>query len=228
MFKPKNQNFIIPQREHARLAGNIAIYWGNKNFDVPRIPLHSVTKGITFHQNGYKPFDTYPVKEMDDDTLINVFKNDFNVQMSDTNAELISMFHQLRLISKRLTTKPSDKFEKLRKEFEVAIKEKLPSSKYSKDDFLWADRITNLCDRISFNFSFGEEMAESISVYPKVGSGDIIEIKQLLKDEHTIELENWPFSTKQIRNVVIAYESEGYPKLLRPVLLEFRLLPKRK
>ena len=64
-------------------------------------------------------------------------------------------------------------------------------------------------------------MAESISVYPKVGSGDIIEIKQLLKDEHTIELENWPFSTKQIRNVVIAYESEGYPKLLRPVLLEF-------
>ena len=165
---------------------------------------------------------------MDDDTLINVFKNDFNVQMSDTNAELISMFHQLRLISKRLTTKPSDKFEKLRKEFEVAIKEKLPSSKYSKDDFLWADRITNLCDRISFNFSFGEEMAESISVYPKVGSGDIIEIKQLLKDEHTIELENWPFSTKQIRNVVIAYESEGYPKLLRPVLLEFRLLPKRK
>ena len=225
MFKAKKRNLIIPQREHARLAGNISIYWGNKIFDLPNIPLHSVVKGITFHQNGFSLLDTYPVKEMDDDTLLNVLKNDFNVQMSDGEAGLINMFHQFRLVSKRLITKPSEKFGELQKEFKIAIENKLRSSKYSKNDFLWADRITNLCDRISFNFSFGEEIAETIPVYPKVGSEKEIEIKQLLKDENTIELDNWPFSSKEIKNVVIAYESEGYPKLLKPVLLEFILLP---
>src|SRR3990167_6523418 len=121
MFKPKNRNLIIPQREHARLAGNIAVYWGNTDFDRPTIPLNSVVKGITFHQNGYDLVDTHPVKEMDDDTLINVFRNDFNVQMSDKNAELVNMFHQFRLVSKRLITKPSEKLGKLQKEFEIAI-----------------------------------------------------------------------------------------------------------
>lgn len=228
MFKAKKTNLIIPQREHARLAGNIAIYWGNKIFDLPKIPLHSVVKGITFHQNGYDLLDTYPVKEMSDATLLNVFRNDFNVQMSNREAELINMFHQFRLVSKRLTIKPSEKFEKLQKEFEIAIENKLTSSKYSKGDFLWVDRITNLCDRISFNFSFGEETVETIPVYPKTESEEKIEIKHLLIDKNTIELDNWPFSSKQIRNVVIAYENKGYPKLLKAVLLEFRLIPKGK
>lgn len=165
---------------------------------------------------------------MDDDTLINVFRDDFNVQMSDREAELINMFHQFRLVSKRLKTKPSEKFEKLQKDFEIGIENKLTSSKYSKDDFLWADRITNLCDRISFNFSFGEDIVEPISVYPKVGSDEKIEIRQLLRDKSTIELDSWPFSSKEIRNVVIAYENENYPKLLKTVLLEFRLLPERR
>lgn len=228
MFKPKNRNLIISQREHARLAGNIAVYWGNRSFDLPKIPLQSVVKGITFHQNGYNLLDTYPVKEMDDYTLLNVFKNDFNVQMSDKEAELINMFHQFRLVSKRLITKPSDKFKKLQKDFKIAIENKLTSTKYNKGDFLWADRITNLCDRISFNFSFGEEITEIIPVYPQVGSEEKVEIKQSLSEENTIELDNWPFSSKEIKNVVIAYESAGYPKLLKAVLLEFRLLPKRK
>lgn len=228
MFKPRNRSLIIPQREHARLAGNIAVYWGNERFHLPRIPLSTVIKGITFHQNGYELIDTHPVIEMSDDTLVKVLRNDFNVQMSDIEAELISMFHQFRLVSKRLITKPSEEFVKLQKEFEIAIENKLARSKYSKGDFLWADRITNLCDRISFNFSFGEEITEIIPIYSKVGSEEKVEIKQTLKGENTIELDKWPFSSKQIRNVVIAYESEDYPKTLRPVLLEFKLIPKRK
>ncbi len=232
MFKPINQDLVIPQREHARLAGNIAVYWGNKDFDSPIIPFHSVVRGITFHQNGYDLLDTYPVKEMDEDTLVGVFRNDFSVQVSDIEAELINMFHQFRLVSKRLITKPSETFENLQKEFEIAIENKLTRSKYSKADFLWADRITNLCDRISFNFSFGEKITETIPVYPKVGSEEKLEIVQSLKDANTIILDKWPFSSKQIRNVVVAYESKGYPKTLRPVLLEFlleyRLSQKRK
>lgn len=101
---------IIPQREHARLAGNIAVYWGNKDFELPKLALYAVVKGITFHQNGYDLLDTYPVKEMDDDTLLHVLKNDFDVHMSDREAELINMFHQFRLVSKRLVAKPSEKF----------------------------------------------------------------------------------------------------------------------
>lgn len=224
MFKPKNRNLIITQREHARLAGNIAVYWGNENFNLPRIPLSSIVEGITFHQNGYDLLDTYPVKEMDEDTLIKVFERDFNVLMSNTEAELVDMFHQFRLVSKRLATKPSEKFESLQKNFEAAIKNKLSHSKYEKRDFIWADRIINLCDRISFNFSFGEKITEIIPVYPKIGSEEKIEIKQSLMDKDTIELDNWPFSSKEIKSIVIAYKKEGYPKMLTPVLLEFKLI----
>ena len=170
MFKPKNKNLIIPQREHARLAGNIAVYWGNKDFDLPKIPLRQIVKGITFHQNGYGLFDIHPVKEMDEDTLVDVFRNDFSVDMEDIESELINMFHQFRLISKRLSMKPSKKFERLQKEFETTIKKKLTLSKYGEKDFLWADRITNLCDRISFNFCFGEKIREVVPIYPKIES----------------------------------------------------------
>lgn len=228
MFKPKNQNLIIPQREHARLAGNIAVYWGNKDFDSPKIPLHSVTRGITLHQNGYDLLDTYPVKEMDENTLVGVFRNDFSVQISDREAELINMFHQFRLVSKRLITKPSEKFEKLQKEFEIAIENKLTRSKHSKDDFLWADRITNLCDRISFNFCFGEKIIEAVPVYSKIGLEKKVEIIQSLRDEKTIELDHWPFSSGEIKNVIIAYKNEDYPEVLTPVLLEFRLIQRSK
>lgn len=225
MFTYKSKNLVIPQREHARLAGNIAVYWGNKHFDLPRIPLSTVVKGITFHQNGYDTFDINPVGEMSEDILYRVFENDFNVDMKDQNAELVNMFHQFRLVNGKVKREGSEKFKKLKEEFNQVIQTRLKTSKFREKDFLWTNRITHLCDKVSFNFCMENKVEEIVPLYIKTNSQVMQNSKHRLVSENTVQLDSWPFSIREIKSVVIGYEKLNYPNHLIPHLLQVKLVP---
>jgi hypothetical protein len=224
MFIHKSKPLIVPQRNHAHLAGNLAAYWGNDKFDLPIIPLETVVKGITFHQNGYDLIDVKPVKQMTDDELVEVFKNDFYVDLQDNDAELINMFHQYRLVSGRVETDQSQVFVALKNEFRKAMDVKLAKSQFSENDFLWANRITHLCDKLSFNFCFGNESPEKVELFQSVISTETITSVHVL-EESTIHLDPWPFSTDKIISAVVAYEKDDYPNTLMPQLLTLSASP---
>lgn len=223
MFVNPSKNLVVPQRNHAHLAANIATYWGNTRFDLPVIPFQSILKGIAFHQNGYYLFDTNQVTQMSDDVLLQVLKDDFYLDCNDNDAELVCMFHQHRLISNVVNNTKEARYGKLKEEFEKVINKKLAQSQYTQKDFLWANRITHLCDKISFNFSMGKTIPENVEIYEKIDSSKtIVSTHQLQGD--TIYLDPWPFSIDRITSTVIAYKQKGYPSELTSELMTLTIM----
>jgi len=49
MFRSTKREALFPQSEHARLAGAIALAWGNEQFHRPALPFASFVAGVTLH-----------------------------------------------------------------------------------------------------------------------------------------------------------------------------------
>lgn len=226
IYQAKKCRVVIPQRNHAHLASQIAEYWGNNSFELPKIPLETIVKGIAFHQNGYEPFDTISVKELTGDALAQILKRDFYYEMGDIEAELISMFHQHRLVQVILSNRASEEFLDLEMEFDHEIHKKLQSSKYDKTAFIWSNRITHLCDKLSFNFCIGNKVEETVPLFRKVSDELSIDSHHSLFDTDKMKLKPWPFSSESIKLNVVGYKSEKYPEQLDPVLLRLELSEK--
>ena len=61
MFKSKTRPLVLPQSEHARLAGLLAYHWGNADFDRPALDFASFVKGVAEHDRGYGVYDNAPI-----------------------------------------------------------------------------------------------------------------------------------------------------------------------
>jgi len=59
MFTSKQRPIAIPQWEHQKLAGTLALLWGNTEFERPSVPFESFLTGIGLHDRasprGYPP-----------------------------------------------------------------------------------------------------------------------------------------------------------------------------
>jgi len=64
MFKSKLRPIVIPQSEHAKLAGTLALLWGNTSFDLPETDWLSFIAGVGLHDRGYGYLDTSAIDEM--------------------------------------------------------------------------------------------------------------------------------------------------------------------
>ncbi len=60
MFKSKQRPLAIPQSEHQKLAGTLALIWGNDDFERPVVPFKSFLAGVGLHDRAYGPLDTFP------------------------------------------------------------------------------------------------------------------------------------------------------------------------
>ena len=48
MFESKLRPIVIPQSEHLKLVGTLALLWGNADFDLPPIERLSMVAGMVF------------------------------------------------------------------------------------------------------------------------------------------------------------------------------------
>ncbi|HLB51591.1 hypothetical protein A3F07_01675 [candidate division WWE3 bacterium RIFCSPHIGHO2_12_FULL_38_15] len=222
MFINSKHNLIITQREHAKLAGNIALNWGNNDFDKPKIPFHDFVEGIAFHQNGSDCFDTYQAAAGNYDELPNVLAKDFYAKLNSKVASLINMYHQYRLATRISKKIDSDTLVELADEFKKEIDKQLITSEFIEQDFLWADKIANMCDRLAFDFSNGKSIEEIFEIYSEVKSTDKTVIKFKF-DGTEISLDKWPFCSDKLRFNVIGFERDKYPQVLIPHLIQFEL-----
>jgi hypothetical protein len=83
-----------------------------------------------------------------------------------------------------------------------------------EDEASAADRITNVCDRIAFEFCF-ERPAE----------GEVRGIAYTLDGRGTIRLDPWPLALPRLVGIVPAFAAVGYPERLEPVVVPFDLTP---
>lgn len=209
---------MTPQSEHLKLVGTLAMLWGNDDFDVPPVERESMIAGMGLHDRGYGYLDNHPIGGMDDSEWFPIARRGFYMECSDVVADTIVKYHFRRLAGR--DDSPGRKA--LADEFSTSIDEQLKNHNLSKELFERMDRITDLCDRISFNFCFDAPASGEIPVFPRNGEDGEVTVKYHVEDG-LISAAPWPFSVDRYEGYLVAYKLDGYPTRLDPVILPFRL-----
>jgi hypothetical protein len=218
MFKSKLRPIVIPQSEHLKLVGTLALLWGNADFDLPPVERLSMVAGMGFHDRGYGFLDNSPIGAMSDDEWEGIARRGFFTQYTDTTADLIAKYHFRRLA----TSSATDQRRALASEFSEEIERQLSRNHFSKELFDRIDRITNLCDLISFNFCFELPASGEVSILPRNNETLEVPVKFHVEDG-TISVSPWPFSIENYQGYISGYKKDGYPSQLDPVILPFYL-----
>ena len=218
MFKSKRRPIVTPQSEHLKLVGTLAMLWGNDEFDTPPIDRVSMIAGMGLHDRGYGYLDNHSIGGMDDAEWFPIARRTFYMPCSDVVADTIVKYHFRRLASHD----ESAGRKALTAEFSTALDEHLEVHNLSKKLFDRIDRITDLCDSLSFKFCFDVPASGEISMFPRNGEDKEVAVKYHV-EEGIINVNPWPFSVDSYQGYLVAYKLDGYPKALDPVILTYFL-----
>lgn len=217
MFRSKTRNLIIPQMEHSRLAGTIAGLWGNDNFDKPAFSFASFVTGVTLHDHGHGYFDMDEIGATEPEEALDSMKRLVNHRLDDPVAETVANFHILRLLPLEEAWHP------LIDECKRQIIAGIEATQISRDRYEWANRITWLCDSISFDFSFEEPVQAEIEVSPRKNQDDTIIVRYEIDGQGKIVIDPWPLRGDGYEGLILGYEADVYPAKLKPVRVEYVL-----
>jgi hypothetical protein len=218
MFRSKRRQIITPQSEHLKLVGTLAMLWGNDQFDTPPIERNSMIAGMGLHDRGYGYLDNSPIGGMRDEEWEVIARRGFNMPCSDIVADTIIKYHFRRLASDGA----SEIHKALYAEFSRAIDEHLKQHNLSKTLFDRMDRITDLCDRLSFEFCFDAPASGNISIFPRNNEDTEVTLHYHVEDGE-INITPWPFSVDEHRGYLVAYQRDGYPERLDPAILSYQV-----
>ena len=218
MFKSRRRPIVTPQSEHLRLVGTLAMLWGNDDFDIPPIEQASMIAGMGLHDRGYGFLDNSPIGGMSEEEWNGIARRGFYMQYSDVTADTIAKYHVRRLASHN----DSAERKAMAAEFSQVIDEQLKRHNLSRELFDRVDRITNFCDKISFDFCMDAPGADSVSVFAR-NHDDIETAVAYHVEDGVITAAPWPFSVDLYEGYIIAYRLEGYPEKLDPFILKYTL-----
>ncbi len=218
MFKSKLRPVAIPQSEHQKLAGTLALLWGNSVFERPQVPVASFLTGIGLHDRAYGPLDNLPIGELPEDQWLALARKGFDMTWDDALADAIAKMHLQRLAS--YGKSPARQAEAAA--MAQAIAELV--ARHGLDAALLAriDRITNLCDDIAFAFCFEAPAQGTVCILPRNGNEEELEVHYQVEDGK-IQVDPWPFAVNSHRGYLVGYQLEEYPAVLEPVLVTYEL-----
>jgi len=218
MFISKRRPIVTPQSEHLKLVGTLAMLWGNDDFDLPPIERESMIAGMGQHDRGYGYLDNSPVGGMTDEEWLPIARRTFSMTCSDVVADTIVKYHFRRLASHG----DSDLRKALAAEFTRSLEEHVRQNNLSAKLFERVDRITNLCDMISFSLCFDVPASRTLSIFPR-NDQDTETNVEFHVENGTIHVNPWPFSVDFQEGYLVAYQKDGYPEITDPVILPYRL-----
>ena len=218
MFRSKRRPIITPQSEHLKLVGTLAMLWGNDEFDMPPIERDSMISGMGLHDRGYGYLDNSPIGGMSDEEWQGIARRGFNMEGADAVADAIVKYHIRRLASHGTT----DIRRALYAEFQQGVENHLQRHNLSLTLFDRMDRITDLLDRLSFELCFDVPASGSIAIFPRNDEDKEITVEYHVENGE-INVTPWPFSVDDHRGYLVAYQTDGYPERLDPVILHYHL-----
>jgi hypothetical protein len=219
MFKSKIRPINISQYEHGRLAGRLAAQWGNEQFERPTLDFAAFVAGVALHDWGYGVLDDVPILEASEEAWLAVVSKGIANRFDDATTDIVAKLHIRRL----LTLNPSPEREGLIEQIDHLVADRLPETGRTRAAFEWADKITRFCDNVAFDFSFEAPVNRRYPLSPRVGSDSETAVSYQLGQEGDVLVDPWPFSTPVIAGHLIGFRRDGYPDLLRPVLVPYRL-----
>ena len=133
--------------------------------------------------------------------------------------DLVVAMHVRRLVSHR----SSDAARRALAEMDAALVEVRADAGVAEEDAGAADRITDLCDRVAFDFCLEQPAA---GVVPVSGhDGGSVALAYEVDGEGNVALDPWPLRPGTVTGIVLGYAAEGYPGRLEPVVTPFTLAP---
>jgi hypothetical protein len=218
MFRSKLHPTLITQAEHGKLAGALAFLWGNAHFDRPALAHSSFVAGVELHDRGYGFLDNDGIGEAPEERWMAITRTGFYQEFADPVAEMIIKLHLQRLVSY------GDAPPRQALLAELAAASAAYAQQHGLDQtlFVRVDRITNLCDSIAFDFCFEQPTTGKVAVYPKNDRPEPVTIDYAVEGDE-IQVHPWPFAVASYHGHLIAYQQEGYPARLAPVLRPFLL-----
>ena len=220
MFISKQRPIVIPQWEHQKLAGTLALLWGNSDFERPPIPFESFVTGIGLHDRAYGPLDNLPIGGIPEENWLALTRSGFEMAWADLIADLITKMHLKRLAS--YGSAPAR--QTMAAEMAQAIRTKIERHNLDAMLFERIDRITDLCDRIAFDFCFEAPAEGQVRIFPRNNSDREVAVNYRI-DEGTIRVNPWPLGVGSHTGYLVGYQLGGYPAVLEPAMVAFRFVP---
>lgn len=219
MFKSKVRPVIFPQYEHGRLAGTTARAWGNEFFDRPALDFEAFVAGVTLHDWGYGILDNLPIGAAAEDAWLEVVRRGVEKRFDHPTTDIVVKLHIRRLLSFH----SSPEREAFIAEIDKRVAERLAESEAPLEIYQRADKITQFCDMLSFSFCFESPGQRTYEVFPRQGSAETAEITFEIKPGGEVFVDPWPFSVPIICGVTYAFESQGYPDMLNPLVVPYQI-----
>ena len=221
MFQSRKRGIIITQQEHARLAYQLAAAYGNDDFDLPDLPFDSFLTGVLFHDRGFGLLDEHEIGGMDAKEHLKVLRKGALETYSDPVADLVAQFHIRRLLGNK--NYPSR--DKVGADLDGVIDTVLDSNQLERTIFERADRITRLCDSMSFDFCKELICQQETRFFSRGCQSETTAIRHRTASLNRMAVSPWPFKPKTINGHVLGYKARGYPARLEPVLIPYLVEP---
>ena len=209
---------MFPQAEHARLAAAIASAWSDA-FAPVRLQRERFVRGVALHDRGYGEHDADEIGQVSRERWLAIQERGFAATGEDPLVDLVVALHVRRLVS-------SGEDEPSRRVLD-AMDEDLPrlvrDAGVSPEDAGAADRITDLCDRISFDVCLEAPDAGGVEILRADGSP--VRVSYTMDGQGTIVLDPWPLEPPALAGSVLGYAAGAYPDLLEPVPTPFSVRP---
>jgi hypothetical protein len=209
---------VFPQLEHARLSAAIALVWDDAFGPLP-LPRESFVTGVALHDRGYGEHDADGIGAVPRERWLAIQRGSFAPAGVDPVADLVVAMHVRRLVSHAT----HDRARAALTEMDEAIPALREAAGVSEAEAAAADRITDLCDRVSFDFCL--EQRDSGSVHVIGPAGEVLAVRYEVDGQGTIVLEPWPLAPRTVSGVLLAYAAESYPRVLEPVVTPFLIEP---
>jgi uncharacterized protein DUF3891 len=219
VFRSARRHLVFPQAEHARLAATIALAWGNDRLAPPPFPRERFVTAVALHDRGYAPLDTDGIGEIAPARWLQIQRESFRPRGEDDLVDLLVAMHVRRLIGWSRDATVAD-------ELAATVDELRARAAVSPEDADAADLITNMCDRIAFDFCF-EEPAEGRLDLPAAARGERIGVGYAVNGDGAIEIDPWPLDVPRLGGLLVAFEADTYPVELAPTIVPYEVVPKR-
>jgi hypothetical protein len=218
MFKSKLRPLAIPQYEHLKLAGALALRWGNDQFARPPIAFDSLVAGVGLHDRAYGMLDNFPILEYPEADWLALTRRGFATVWDDPAAEAIVKLHLQRLVSYGRTPARQAEAAAMCAEIDAYLQQ------HGLDRTLFdrIDRLTRLCDDIAFTFCFEAPASGSVKIFPRWDQDDEVEVHYRVAGG-VIEVNPWPFGVSGDSGYLVGYQLDGYPQRLEPVIVHYEL-----
>lgn len=220
VFKSSQRPISIPQSEHLKLAGALANLWGNARFELPPVPRLSLVAGIALHDRGYGYLDDIPIGEVDDDRWLAVTRGGFYMPCADPVADLITRHHLLRLVSG--TDTPAH--NALAQEMRLAIQQQIERNGFDAELFAKIDRMTQLCDMMSFDFCWEKPVERQVEVFARYDGPESTVVRYQIRGG-VITVDSWPLQVEEHSGYLVGYQLDGYPERLDGLVIPYRIRP---